>query len=108
MNDYIKRSSVIAYLDGRLDSAYSMGWLPPYGLLAAANVPVTEFSSIKFFVQNIPAESVSEVIRCKDCKFYHAISKDNVHYCNCVGGLRGIVTDDDFCCYGTREDVTDG
>lgn len=103
MNDYIKRSSVIAYLDGRLDSieVESMHGFP------RTTGSEIAYHSTKKFVQNISSESVSEVIRCKDCKFYHTISKENVHYCNCVGGLRGIVTDDDFCCYGTREDVTD-
>lgn len=106
MNDYIKRSSVIAYLDGRLDSGCGVRRLSPHSSVLVTKIPVTEYLSLKPFVQKISSESVSEVIRCKDCKFYHTISKENVHYCNCVGGLRGIVTDDDFCCYGTREDVT--
>ena len=103
MNDYIKRSSVIAYLDSRLDSIEVESM---HGFPRTAGSEIA-YHSARLFVNNIPFESVSEVIRCKDCKFYHAISKDNVHYCNCVGGLRGIVTDDDFCCYGTREGNSD-
>ena len=55
-------------------------------------------------IRNAPAADVVEVVRCKDCMYYHSISK--LKYCNkhidCWGDGEIYTDEDDYCSYGER------
>lgn len=53
---------------------------------------------IREFIRSIPTADAAEVLRCKDCKFF---CRGNKCYCEEFGG---IVTEDDFCSRGERND----
>lgn len=53
---------------------------------------------IREFIRSIQTADVTEVVRCKDCKFF---CRGNRRYCEEFGG---IVTEDDFCSRGERND----
>ena len=85
MDEYIKRSTVMYYLDG----------------IATADEMAMNIA--KAAVKRIPAADVVEVVRCRECKHenvYHAIS-DKRTWCD----YWGIDPDfDDFCSCGERRD----
>lgn len=56
------------------------------------------FADIGKMVEMPPTANVTEVVRCKDCKFF---CRGNRCYCEEFGG---IVTEDDFCSRGERND----
>lgn len=62
------------------NKAYAYGWNAAIGIIESA-----------------PTADVTEVLRCKDCKFF---CRGNRRYCEEFGG---IVTEDDFCSRGERK-----
>lgn len=53
-------------------------------------------------VNQTPTADVVEVVRCKDCEYWHSPTNDDMHYCKLRFGLQGIVAESDFCSYGKR------
>lgn len=49
-----------------------------------------------------PTADVVEVVRCKNCQYWHSPTNDDMHYCKLRFGLQGIVAESDFCSYGKR------
>lgn len=45
-------------------------------------------------IDNIPTADVAEVVRCKECKWHGYLT------CSNPDGVKGWVTDNDFCSYG--------
>lgn len=59
-------------------------------------------ASVVWDFENLPAQDVVEVVRCKDCKWWEK-GKDYTPYCNHpVDGL--FIAENDFCSYGKRRD----
>jgi len=63
---------------------------------------------IKALIDNMPTADVIEVVRCKDCKYWHEL----FNYGNCdvhtneVGDITCVSMTDlnDFCCYGEKKE----
>jgi len=63
---------------------------------------------IKLYVEEQPTADVVEVVRCKDCKYWHEL----FNYGNCdvhtneVGDITCVSMTDlnDFCCYGEKKE----
>ena len=49
-------------------------------------------------VDQQPTVDAVEVVRCKDCKYYDNVIKDDHCFLQCAG-------DDDYCSYGERTDT---
>lgn len=99
MAEYIERKAAMTvpvlpkeyrtYPTANLDDAYEAGWND-----ALENL------------QNIPAEDVLPVVRCRDCKWDRPDVVLNKHWCTRVFGCTE-VREDDFCSLGRRkEDAT--
>lgn len=54
-------------------------------------------------IDEMPTADAVEVVRCKDCKYWHSPTNDDMHYCKLRFGLQGIVAESDFCSYGKKE-----
>ena len=52
-------------------------------------------------LDNVPAADVVEVVRCKDCKWYHDF--EDCWDCNNPWGL-DCVSPNDYCCLGKKKD----
>jgi len=53
-------------------------------------------------VQEAPTADVTEVVRCKDCKWWEN-GKDYTPYCNHWGNMMTDTQADDYCSYGERK-----
>ena len=57
-----------------------------------------------YAIERIPDADVTNVVRCKDCKYLYI--KDFVYgTCNHNQGLNGIIQPDDFCSHGEKSNV---
>lgn len=83
MAEYIEREALIAEYD---------------------RVHIGEAGGARKLMVEAPAADVVEVVRCKDCMYYHSISKQK--YCtkhiDCWGEGEIYTDEDDFCSYGER------
>lgn len=57
-------------------------------------------SDVSAHIQSIPNADVVEVVRCKDCKYYH-LFQEGFMDCRHSAGLDDAMPDD-FCSYGER------
>lgn len=74
---------------------YDMGTeFEEYAKALSVPVPV-----IRQNIKDMPTVDAEEVVRCKDCKFFH-----DKGYCILVTGLTRIKPEDDFCSHGERND----
>lgn len=71
------------------------------GKIFAVNIknPMESVEDLMNRINNAPTVDAVEVVRCKDCKFFH-----DKGYCVLVTGLNRIKPEDDFCSHGERKD----
>ena len=55
-------------------------------------------------IELLPTADAVEVVRCKDCKYWHSPEGNDAHYCYLDYGLQGIVPEEDYCSYGERRE----
>ena len=61
---------------------------------------IGDLTSLREVLEDTPTADVTEVVRCKDCKYLMFSDM----YGECSQAHMGIVRPDDFCSYGERED----
>lgn len=100
MKEYIERDALIAKIDEEL--SFVDGQDPEkrpvlYGCELGLR-------GARSFASTLPAAYVVEVVRCKDCKHQRRIQNatDKANVCALGWGLKGIITEEDFCSYGER------
>ena len=60
-------------------------------------IPLGDFAQHQKILELYPTVDAVEVVRCKDCKFFH-----DKGYCTKTTGLNRIKPEDDFCSRGER------
>lgn len=60
--------------------------------------PLVERYGITNVIKTFPSADVVEVVRCKECKWHGYLT------CSNPDGIKGWVTNNDFCSYGKSEE----
>lgn len=72
--------------------------------LASMNYPWIDFEDAYEIVQNAPSADVTEVVRCKDCRYSKFIKTYSKYMCDKYNGGRGeLKYSNDFCSDGKRK-----
>lgn len=90
MAKYIDADEIEIILDGAIQGEEVTG-----------NAPMINAHELMCMLHDIPSADVTEVVRCKDCRF-HEDEEIGMVYCPAVVG--GWVEDNWFCKGGERED----
>ena len=79
-------------------SEYSGEWI-----LHDCKTCYTKNCNVAKSADHLIANGVTIPVRCKECDFrvFDDVCKE--YYCNCVYGVNGAITDNDFCSYGERK-----
>lgn len=59
-------------------------------------------------IKSVPVVDAEPVVLCKDCKYADLFEGAEIPYCDNEGGIRGWVTEYDFCSCGEKASVDGG